>query len=198
MRKIFAAILLTIFVATVAMTDIPRPEKPKAEPAKTNGAIDTSLSIELKRDATEARLIIPRSHLKQLRAELESLDSATDDSTAAAGITSMQTIVGGTFLSLAIVFAGLWFAKPRRLNANAGKAAAAAAIVFAGGAFATIGFGNAGPPSEARSITGKMFTQAVHIYGFGWGKIKLEVSDDVKNPKLIVPNPAEAARPGEE
>ena len=198
MKNVFAMILLTGLFAIAAFGDIPRPDKPKTDPAKKNGAIDTTLSIELSRDAKEARLIIPRSQLKQLRAELDALDGGSIDTTAAAGITSTQTVVGGTFLSLAIVFAGLWFAKPRQLNANSGKAAAAAAILFAGGALASIAFGNAGPPNEARSITGKMFAQAVHIYGFGWGKIKLEVSDVEKNPRLIVPNPKEAARPGEE
>ena len=198
MRNVFLVISLTIFISSIAFGDIPRPDKPKENPPKANGGIDTTLSIELSRDAKEAKLIIPRSQLKQLRAELDALDSTSNDTAAASGVTNTQTIVGGTFLSLAIVFGGLWFVKPRQLKANAGKAAAAAAIIFTGGTLATIAFGNAGPPNEARSITGKMFTQAVHIYGFGWGKIKLEVSDEEKNPKLIVPNPPQTSRPSEE
>jgi hypothetical protein len=198
MMKISAAFLLIIFVSMVASADIARPDKPKADPAKKNGAIDTTLSIELSRDAKEARLVIPRSQMKQLRAELDALDRSSNDTATAAGITPTQTVVGGGFLSLAIVFAGFWFARSGWMNVNTRKAIAAVAIVLAGATFATIAVANAGPPAEARSISGKMFTQSVHIYGFGWGKVKLEVSDEVKNPKLIVPNPADTVRPGED
>jgi len=57
---------------------------------------------------------------------------------------------------------------------------------------------NAGPPPEARSITGKMFTQAVHIYGFGSGQIKLEVTnEDRQYIDLIVPDPKTSPSPEE-
>jgi hypothetical protein len=197
MERTVATILLTLFISVTCLADIPRPDKPKNVPAKS-ASVDTHLSIELDRNAKEAKLIIPRSQLKQLRAELEALDSGSDDTASAAGVTRIQTIVGGVFLSLAFVFAGVAFVRSGRLSANGTKAAAAVAIVFAGGAFATIAFGNAGPPAEARSITGKMFARALHIYGFGGGKIKLEVSDDVKTPKLIVPNPPDESRPADE
>jgi hypothetical protein len=196
MKKIFASILFAVLVSTTCLADIARPDKLKNGSAK-GGPIETVLSIDLDKDAKEAKLIIPRSQLKQLRAELDALDTGDDDTASAASATRIQTIVGGVFLSLAFVFAGFWFVKPGRLPSNGGKAAAATAIIFAGGTFATIAFGNAGPPAEARSITGKMFTRAVHIYGFGSGKIKLEVSDVVKNPTLIVPNPPEETKPEE-
>ena len=44
------------------------------------------------------------------------------------------------------------------------------------------------PPPEARVINGKMFTQSVHMYKQGSGPIKLEVSDKVDTPELIVPD----------
>jgi hypothetical protein len=56
------------------------------------------------------------------------------------------------------------------------------------GSIATIVYGNAGPPPEARSITSRMFTDDVHMYKAGWGAIKLEVSDTVRTPTLIVPD----------
>ena len=64
--------------------------------------------------------------------------------------------------------------------------------VLAGiGSAATFVYANAGPPAEARSITGKMFSQAVHIYNYGWGTVKLEASPDSdgEGVTLIVPNP---------
>jgi hypothetical protein len=79
-----------------------------------------------------------------------------------------------------------------------GHVTAAVAAVFAIGGFVMMAYGNAGPPAEARTITGKMFSQAVHLYGFGSGKIKLEVSDKERTPVLIVPNQkAETAVPVE-
>ncbi len=187
--------MATIFSAS-AFADIARPDKPKA-----TKSIDTTLSIRLDRDAKEARLVIPASQIKQLRAELERLDGGGNDIAAAAvaagGFTRMQTIVSGLFLSLAFVFGGIWFTRSEWLSTKSGKAAAGLMFIFSTGAFATIAFANAGPPAEARSITGKMFTQAVHIYGFGSGKIKLETSNDANLVTLIVPNPKETIPAGE-
>jgi hypothetical protein len=61
---------------------------------------------------------------------------------------------------------------------------------------ATLAYANAGPPPEARSITGKMFAQGVHWYNAGWGHVKLGVSD-TERIKLIVPNPKDD-KPGNE
>jgi hypothetical protein len=58
---------------------------------------------------------------------------------------------------------------------------------------ATLVYANAGPPPEARSITSRMFSDAVHMYKSGSGRIKLEVSDNVNNPELIVPDPPRKA-----
>lgn len=191
MKKTILLISLLLLASTFVLADIARPDKPKNNSVKKPVTIDTNLSISLDREAKEARLIIPRSQLKQLRAELESLD---DDNTAAGFMSGggIQTIVGGTLLSFALAFAGIWFVRSSGNNSVARKSAAAAMLLAAGGAFASIVYANAGPPAEARSITGKMFSQAVHIYGFGFGKIKLEVSDEETQPKLIVPNPKES------
>jgi len=197
MNRTIALILLNLVLSTAVLADVAGPEKPTNEKVKKPAAIDTTLSIALSRDAKDARLIIPRSQLKQLRADLELLD-ADRDHTASAGVTKVPTIVSGALLSLAFVLGGFWLIKPGRLDTDGSKTVAAAAILLAGGAFATMVLGNAGPPAEARSITGKMFTKAVHMYGFGSGKIKLEVSDVAAYPKLIVPNPVDEAVKTEE
>jgi hypothetical protein len=150
------------------------------------------LDIRLRRDAKEARLILSRDQLKQLRAELDQIDGGATD-TASAGITGIQTIAGGLFLSLAMVFAGVWFVRSGRMT----KPVATGMILLAGGALATMVYANAGPPPEARSITGKMFAQGMHYYKFGGGAIKLEVSAEEDNPVLIVPDPEEPKKPGE-
>ena len=194
-RTILAAALLLL--ATAAYADIPRPDRTPTKANKT-AAVDTYLSIQLDRDAKEARLIIPRSQLKALRAELDALDTGPN---VTAGVISadstsrLQMIVSGVLLSLAVAFGGIWFARQEKSSAKVSRSAAAAMVIFAGGALATIVYGNAGPPAEAREITGKMFSPALHVYKFGGGKIKLEVSDTETQPKLIVPDPQ--TKPGE-
>lgn len=180
MRKTVLFFVLAISFVSTAVADIPRPDKPR-KPVKS---VDTSLSIRLDRDAHEARLIIPRDQIMQLRAQLDQIE-AGDGTATAATFSRTQTIVSGTLLSLAFVFGGMWFV---RSGSNRSKVTVTAAILLTCSSVATLVYGNAGPPPEARSITGKMFTQSVHLYKGGWGAIKLEVSDDARTPVLIVPD----------
>jgi hypothetical protein len=198
MKRTVFAFALAAALATVALADIPKPQKPP----KPKASIDSLLHISLKSDAKEARLIIPKSQLAQLRAQLDQIGGAED--TAAAAITEpgaggrVPTIVGGLFLSLAIVFGGIWFARSGKLSLRTNSAIVVLIIFTAIGSAATFVYGNAGPPPEARSITGRMFTQAVHMYGFGSGQIKLETSDDPDQPlELIVPDPKDTTSPSE-
>ena len=190
--KILITFIGLMMFAGSAMADVPRPKVTPNKPAKT-ASIDTRLDIRLRRDAKEAKLILSRAQLNQLRAELDAIDGRTSD-TASAGITGIQTIAGGLFLSLAMVFAGVWFVRSGHMS----KPVAASVVVFVIGALATMVYANAGPPPEARSITGKMFAPGMHYYKFGGGAIKLEVSADEDNPVLIVPDPEEPKKPGEE
>lgn len=188
MRKIFLSGLVLLSVASVTLANIANPDLP----AKRGKSIDTSLTINIDSKAKEARLIIPRSQLKQLRADLESLDGEDDTNPQVAGtIGTVQTIVSGTLISLAFIFGGLWFV--RSGSKKNSKAVVATAVLLTLGSIATLVYGNAGPPPEARSITGKMFTQSVHMYKGGWGEIKLEVSDTARNPQLIVPDTPKTA-----
>lgn len=195
-RTIFLAAAM-LMASTAALANIANPDLPNSKKA-----IGTTLVIQLDRNAKDARLIIPRSQIKQLRAELESLDAGSENTAAAisaeSGFSGTQTIMSGLFISLATVFGGIWFVRSKRVSNIRGQATAAVAAVFAIGGFVMMAYGNAGPPAEARTITGKMFSQAVHLYGFGSGKIKLEVSDKERTPVLIVPNQkAETAVPVE-
>jgi len=190
--KILITFIALMMFAGSAVADIPRPDKTPKKPGKTT-SIDTRLDIRLRRDAKEAKLILSKAQLNQLRAELDAIDGGATD-TASAGITGIQTIAGGLFLSLAMVFAGVWFVRSGRMT----KPVATGMILLAGGALATMVYANAGPPPEARSITGKMFAQGMHYYKFGGGAIKLEVSAEEDNPVLIVPDPEEPKKPGEE
>jgi len=188
MKRIFSLLILVTMFSIAAFADIRLPDTPKPTPSpKAKKAIDTTFSISIQQDAKEARLLIPKDQIKQLRAELDALDN---DSNNAALLTfsRTQTIVGGLFLSLAFVFGGVWFTRSRKSDMKPNKMAVAAVVLFFCGAFATVVFANIGPPLEARTITGKIFSPAVHQYKQASGKIKLEISDDNYGVRLIVPD----------
>lgn len=191
MKRLIMIAAVAVFASAPALADIARPDSPKTPKTKPDKSITTTMNIRLDSDAQEARLIIPKAQLKQLRAQLESMDD-TDDNTAAVTTTSFsrtQTIVSGAFLSLAMVLGGMWFVRSGKAASKTVKTLVIATMVTGIASAATFVYANAGPPPEARSITGKMFSQSVHIYGFGWGQVKLETADEGDSIKLIVPNP---------
>jgi len=193
--SLFAAVML---FSIVGSANLPNPNNSKNTSKKS---IQTTMMIHLKSDATEAKLIIPRNQIQQLRAQLEELDNSSENTAAvvsSGGITRTQTIVSGLFLSMAIVFGGIWFVRSGKNASKTVKIAAIAVLLLGTGSVATLVLANAGPPPEARSITGKMFAQGVHIYGFGSGQIKLEAAKgDQDYIDLIVPDPKTSATPDE-
>lgn len=197
MKRILCLTTLILLVSAAAFADIARPEKtPKP---KTSKSIETAMNIKLDSDAKVARLIIPKSQIKQLRAELEKLDDDSDNTAAVTtpgSFTRTQTIVSGSFLSLALVFGGVWFVRSGKSSTKTGKGLVILAVVTGIVSAATMVYANAGPPPEARSITGKMFTQAVHMYNGGWGTVRLETGDQTQI-QLIVPNPPDKPKTDE-
>jgi hypothetical protein len=189
MKRIFSLYALIIVLAATAFADV-RFETPTPKAVKTPKqvkSIDTNLSIRLQKDAKEARLLIPKSQIKQLRMELAALDDDSDEPTAST-FTRTQTIISGLFLSLAFVFGGVWLARSRKVDVKANKTLIVGAVLFLSGALATIAYANIGPPMEARSITGKIFSDAVHQYNQASGKIKVESTNEEYGIQLIVPD----------
>jgi hypothetical protein len=139
---LFTAILLSTVTANLA--NIADPSLPKKK------SIDTQLCRYLDRNAKEARLVIPRSQLKQLRAELEGLDSDAP-TTAGPAVTRTQTIVSGGLLSLAFLFACIWFLLSGSQHCIL---CIAAAVLLARVSFARLVFGIAGARAVACRITG--------------------------------------------
>ncbi len=195
MTALLGALLL--FASGTVFADIARPEPTKTpKPAKS---IVTGMSIKLDANAKEARLIIPKSQVKQLRAAIDAMDADSDNTaaiTATGPFSRTQTIVSGAFLSLAIVFGGLWFVRSGRAATKTGRTLVVLAALAAFGSAATFVYANAGPPAEARSITGKMFVPAMHMYNGGWGTVRLETGDQTQI-ELIVPNPPDKPKSGE-
>ena len=190
MKRLTCLMAIVMLAASAAFANIANPNKPSKTPkAKSSPSIEARMNISLDRDAKEARLIIPRSEIKQLRAALDEMDDGADNTAEVTpGVSRTQTVVSGIFLSLALVFGGMWFVRSGRAATKTGKSLVALAVVAGLASAATYIYANAGPPPEARSITGKMFSQAVHIYKSGGGRVKLEAGDD-DYIKLVVPDP---------
>jgi hypothetical protein len=188
MKKILCLLAFTVIFSSVILADVRLPDTPTPKPKKS---IDTNLTIRFDKNTKEAKLIIPKSQIKQLRAELEQLENEQDtNASATTGFTRTQTIVSGMFMSLAFLFGGVWFTRSRKINTKAGKTLVAGAVLFCVGSLATIAFGNAGPPAELRQITSKLFDKKVFGYwNTAGGKIKLETAtDDTTNVQLIIPD----------
>ncbi len=196
MKKIVLGMCLLVLFTANAFSDVRfETPKPTATPKQAK-ALDTRLYIRISSDTKEARLVIPKSQLQQLRAELEQLDDS--NSANSFNFTRTQTIVSGLFISLAFVFGGVWFARSRKIETKTGKSLVAGVVLFLSGAFATIAFANVGPPPDARSITGKIFSDAVHQYSQASGNIKLEISDADNGIQLIVPREGQKERRSDE
>lgn len=193
MKRFAPVVAILLSLAFAAFADVPRPDPtPKVKPKKS---IDTRLSITLVKSDTP-RLKIPKSRLKELRAELDQMDGGIDnraENTGTGGITlnRIQTIVSGGLLSLAIVFGGIWFVRTKKGDSKTGRTVAVAAFLLLSGAVATAVLANIGPPEEARSINSKLFSEHVHSYKQASGNIKLEVYDDNGGGgvELEVPDP---------
>lgn len=186
MKKIMIAAIFALALSVTAVADIARPDvKPKPVP-KPKGA-EADMVIRIDSGASEAKLVVPKTHLKKLRAELEALDQGNEENTAEAGtsIQRIQTIVGGIFLSLAFVFGGFWIVKR---NGKGAAAAGTIAVMLTAGAAVSLVYANVGPPPSARKMTSKIFDpNVIRPYNFISGKIRVEVGN-TDTFELIVPD----------
>ncbi len=199
MKRIICLMTLGLLAASAAFADIARPD-PTKTPKPVKG-VSTTMRINLDRDATEAKLIIPKSQLKQLRAELEQLDDESDNTasvTPPSSFSRTQTIVSGAFLSLALVFGGMWFVRSGKASTRSGKTLVILAVLAGTGATASFVYANVGPPPEVRTISGRLFSQSVHRYKFASGQVKVEASATGDQILFIVPDPQPAATPSSE
>jgi opacity protein-like surface antigen len=178
-----AALLLA--TAASAFADVRVPDKEKNRPPKAQ-PFTALMMIDPNTKSTEARLLIPREVLQQMRAGLDG-----EDSRAAAlaffNTSGAQTVMAGLFLSLALAFGGVWLVRSRGQK-RLGPAALCVAALALCGAAATAAYANAGPPSVARSLTSKILIPDAKWYGV-YGQVKVEVVDDDNQIKLVLPRP---------
>jgi hypothetical protein len=191
MKRILCVSLLVLIASVAGFADIARPEPSKTPKIKPSKSIETSLTIHMDSNTKVATLRIPKGQLLQLRAELDQLANENDDTAAVTtgGMSRTQTIVSGMFLSLALVFGGMWFVRTGKASTTAGKTLVILAVVAGVGSAATLVYANAGPPPAVRSITSAIFDKKAFVYvSSASGKVNVEVSDG-NSIELNVPAP---------
>lgn len=211
--RIFALIAFLLITALPVLADIATPnrnynrrsrnnellgKKPPKPPQKLD-SITARMRIAPDSTATEARLIIPRSLVLQMKAELDGDDSQVAAATSGFNLTPTQTVFAGLCLSLSFVLGGVWFVGSRMAGKKAPRVAAVLAVLALGGAAATTVYANVGPPPVARSLTSKILIPEATTYG-ATGLVKVEFSDEGPADfiELRLPPKAKSERTGDE
>ena len=190
-RQLAALALLLAAAAAPAFADIALPKRPGADPNEIRRDLPTArMTIERVEGLREARLQIPRSRLQEmgLGAGIEA---------GGAGFRSAGTIVGGVFISLAVVLTGLLLVRSRR-GLKVGRAAAAVALCACAAAVAAVtAYANVAPPPGLRPQDPGTLVKAVTGAPLS-GAIRVEVVDEGYQIKLLVPARARNNRGDEE
>jgi hypothetical protein len=181
--KQLAALALLLAAASPAFADIALPKKPAADPNEVRRDLPTArMTIERVEGLREARLQIPGSRLQELRLAA-GIDAGGGQS---ASLKSAGTIVGGVFISLAVVLTGLLLVRSRR-GLRVGRASAVLVLcACAAGAAAVAAYANVAPPPGLRPQDPGTLVRAVTGAPLS-GAIRVEVVDEGYEIKLLVP-----------
>lgn len=197
MKRIIALSLLIMLASVAAFSDIARPEKtPKAKPTPKFRMTNTSMRMEISMQGNIAQttLRIPKAQLKYLAGLDENNDDTDNAAAVTGGYSRTQTIVSGAFLSLALVFGGMWFVRSGKSATKTGKSLVILAVITAVGSAATLVYANVGPPPQLRSITSALLNKkAFENWGYARGEVRVETSPDDYLELIIVDPPAEKA-----
>ena len=192
-RQLAALALLLAATAAPAFADIALPKQPKQNNNEVRYDLPfTRMTIERVEGLGEARLQIPRSQLERMNAAA----GIEGGGALSAGLGSAATVVGGLFISLAVVLTGLLLVRSRRRVALGRATAAVVACVLAAGVAAVVTYANAPAPHYRRQNPGTL-VNAVTGAPLA-GSIRVEVMDEGTEIKLLVPAKARAGKGDEE
>lgn len=190
MKQTLGLLALLLLSSVAVFSDIARPDKTPTRTPKPK-TISSSMTIRMDSNTKVATLRVPKDKLKQLSAELDQLADESDDTAAVntPGLTRTQTIVSGIFLSLALVFGGMWFARSGRSSTTTVKTLVIFALIAGAGSAATFVYGNVGPPQALRSISSELFDRKAFLfYSSAGGTVNIEVTNG-SSVELSVPAP---------
>lgn len=164
-------------------------EKNLQAEAALNKAKLKSFRIRIDKDATEAKLVIPVSILRSIQDNAKSSGEFTprfflDDQPILA---RLGTVVGGLLLTLAFLAGGLWLIRNRKMSV-ANIAGIVLIVSLSGIGTSSLLYANLGPPPQARSLTGKLFSEAVHAFKQASGQVRVETTPSGDHIILIVPD----------
>jgi hypothetical protein len=186
LRLCSLALAFLALAPLTAFADIPAPEHRQTKTPVTSKRVlpPARMLIESRKDATEARLQISQSVLRELRAELDG-DPASNAAASASSSGQTQTITAGVFLSLSLAFAGVFIARSRSRTTK--QVAVGVLVVFAvAGALAFKALANARAP-EPRIVDAGTLPRATTPDDELNGVVRVEIVPDGRVIKLIVP-----------
>jgi hypothetical protein len=185
----YALAILLLAACTSALANAPDPSI-----ARRRANVAIPMRIAPDREATEAKLVIPRAIWQQLRAGLDGNDtqSAVAATARFRNLSGAQTAMAGMFLSLAFAFGGVWLVRSRKQTDKLTRVALGVAVLALCSATASIAYANAGPPPVARSLTSQILVEQAQWYGV-YGQVKIEIADEGDQITLVLPAKARNA-----
>lgn len=178
-----ALALLLLAACTSALANAPDPSI-----ARRGANVAIPMRIAPDRQATEAKLVIPRAVWQQMRAGLDGNDAQSAVAATARfhNLGGAQTVMAGIFLSLAFAFGGVWLVRTRKQTDRLTRVALGVAVLALCSATASIAYANAGPPPVARALTSQILIEQAQWYGV-YGQVKIEIAEEGDQITLVLP-----------
>ena len=181
---LFLMLLIVGFMSTFADIPSPNSNRVRRQPRPT----PVNMKIQPAESASDAKLVIPRNILQQLRASLDDTDQQ-DAASVISNNNNSRTIIAGIFMSISIAFGGVWLMRSGATSGKLARTAAVITLIGASGIATGIALGNA-PPYFPRSLTSKILTPELQWSGAS-GKVTVEVVTDGDQITLVLPREKE-------
>ena len=186
MRNRIGVVVLLLATLTPASADIPNPNRNSSQPQPPRSDAPR-MRIETDGSATEAKLIIPRSVLRDSRMEAGGgTTGSTSTGLLGGGSVGTQTIVAGIFLSLAFALGGVWLVRARKGTGKVPRAALGAVALMFLSAAGGIAYANIAPPRMSRPLNADALIQEAKRDGVA-GKVRIEIVEEGEQIFLVLP-----------
>lgn len=180
MKKLLILSIFTVIFSLNAFADVRLPDNLKPSPTATPKSKQKSqkmqMSIRVNPNVDEPTLVIPRSALKELRAQLDELDGVNSN-VAGGSISKTQTLMSGIFFSAALIFGGVWMFRGKSLGKTQKIIAGCLIAAFLGASVVTV-FANVAPP-PFQGLKADLFSDKMQNSWRGAiGTVRVEIDND--------------------
>lgn len=202
-KMLFPLFLLTLFSLS-AFADVRLPDNlkpsPTATPKSNKKDKKMQMSIRVNPNVSEPTLRIPRSAVKDLRAQLDETGGENSNAAGVQSVSGTQTLVSGLFFAAALTFGGVWMFRGKSLGKTQKIVSGLLIFGLLGASVYTV-FANVAPPAYA-GLKADMFSDKMKNHWRGAsGTVKIEIADyDYQGApiELIIPRNNENAGKSEE